>query len=70
MDVAALRKETWNDLQLPLMTLSRGWMGIEGAPLQVVGEADVCLESRRKSIFALVSVVQGVRRNLLSRDQI
>ena len=45
-------------------------MGIEGAPLQVVGEADVCLESRRKSIFALVSVVQGVRRNLLGRDQI
>ena len=52
------------------MTPSRGLLGAGGAPLQVVGEANVCLESRRKSTSALVSVVQGARRNLLGRDQI
>ena len=68
-NLTVLTKETLDDLQLPLMIASRVLMGAGEAPLQVVGKTNVCLESRRKFTFALVSVVQGARCNSLGRDQ-
>ena len=51
-DVTVLAKDTLDSLQLLLMILLRGLIGAGHVPLQVVEEANVCLESRRKSTSA------------------
>ena len=65
-----LTEKTCGKLCLSLETLRRLLVGADNSRLKVLGEAEVDITRKGKSIKSRVSVVRGASRNLLGVDEI
>lgn len=69
-DVTVLTCKTFERLGTRLNQPSKLLLSADGSKLDVVGEANVSIKSKHKSIDTTVSVVKGAKRDLLGVEQV
>ena len=63
--VTIITEQSSRDLKLDLVKPSKYLVGADGTQLNVIGESEVELSNKNKSVDCLASIMRGSRRNLL-----
>ena len=63
--VTIITEQSSRDLKLDLVKPSKYLVGADGTQLNVIGESEVELSNKNKSVDCLTSIMRGSRRNLL-----
>lgn len=65
-----LTEETFKELNVKLEPQSTLLVGADGADLNALGEAQVCIQDKQRSTETTVSVVGGANKNILGAEEI
>ena len=63
--VTIITEQSSRDLRLAFKDPSKCLVGADGSALNVIGESDVTLSNKHRSVDCLASIIRGARRNLL-----